>query len=793
VIISRGNPRGRRFGDKGKPLSSIFKFRNLFLILLVFQCLRMLTRNEEVSLPPSSGVADEGRPSDPVGIKGQLGGFKDVNARPVGGGKQPQAIENDDDEDDDGKKILTSKDEEKNLEDESTEDLRNGEEDETTDVLDEKDAIEQSDNRARQETDSSADLNPIVIDKKGTGPTNVGYVKDFVHERANPAYKIMDTPVTDPSPTVAKLINEKSVLPCHDETAGSMNPRCSDQDTPLIAYNSESFHRTWCGQEIKSKSAVVMTEHCTNPVAHLFSAEVPPITGEHMPPIIIKSSANKEVQDGDLEKIECNIPCLQEKGLTFGGVKNSNNDYFIDGETWKITSSMESSESKMDRTDCMNNHYYSTQSLLSSIPLSTFDSKIHSLRNRPALDFETAVEKAIYLVNDNCSAHSTKRNRWFGAVEQKITVDSFGVCGHNIEVPQGMTIATPEGRIALSKQYRIVLAFDKASTKDHISDVVWEAFVSGAVPVVVGADNLRERFPPNSFINVNDFNKWDELGDYVKKVISDKELWMSYQEWRDDEEAVSAFERQYYFTRTDSTCRLCRWAYAKKYGLGWDHTKQEVRSIPKVPKEKFCTTADHGLVSKPFSEKWVTKSSGEDDEKVLEEDSEGESCSSLGTDGSIVIGAFSGHRKIVQHDGITDIIITNSVDEIADGETTLRLTFPGVRNPEGACFYNTHSLISTAKGSKVSSASIQDDLVKITMLANWDTTVKSSGEGIMEVAIKNDKKSKSGDGSIPRRVRVIIEEMNIVTDKMTEFFPSTYCKLMTKDFIDPIGVYFVDS
>ena len=670
----------------------------------------------------------------------------------------------------------------------------NGDDDEKTEDPGEheeksKDADGKSDNEVKGENAEDSllgDLNPIVLDKKGTGPTTVGYVKDFIDERANPAYKTMGSPATDPSPEIAKMVNEKSVLPCYDEKSESMNPRCSDHDTALIAYNSEPFLRTWCGKEIKPKSAVVMAEHCDDPVAHLFSSEVPPITGEHMPPIIIKTSEKKVAQELDLEQVECDVPCEQEKGLHFGADESSGRQYFIEGEEWKI----KMDGKKMDRTDYSNNQYYSSQSLVSSIPLSNFDPKIHSLRNQPKLDFETAEKKAIYLVNSNCKGRSTKRNYWFDVIKDKgVTVDSFGKCGHNTDVPEGMTIDSPEGRIALSKRYRVVLALDDASSKDQISNVVWEAFASGAVPVVLGAENIAERFPPKSFINTASFDDKDELAAHVKKVLSDKTEWLSYQTWRDDEKAIEAVERQNSFSGTGPTCRLCRWAYAKKYGLGWDHTRQEVRSITKVPKDKLCATIDHGLVSKPFSEMWVTKG---DDERVLEEDSDGESCSSLITDGSISVGSFKGHRKVFHHDGVTDFFITESIDETADAETSLRLKFPGVRNPDGACFYNTHSLVSTAKGAKVSSASIQDDLVKITILANWDTTVKCTGEGIMEVVVKKDSQSITQNDA-PRSVRVIIEEVNPIVDKMTEFLPSSYCKLMTKDFIDPIGVFLIDS
>lgn len=631
--------------------------------------------------------------------------------------------------------------------------------------------------------EKAADLNPIVLDKKGTGPTKVGYVKDFIDERKNPVYRNTEITITDSSSAVAKLVHEKSVQPCQNSSM-LKNPRCSDPDTPLIAYNPESFTRTWCGQEIKSQSAVVMTDHCTDPIVHLFPVEIPPISGEHMPPIIIKSKLDKELKKGDLDDVQCNIPCQREKGLVFG-----NGDRFIDGEPWSIVQKF--GRVAIERTAFMKDRYYSTQSLISSVPLTNYDVKIHSLRNQPPVDFDTVKEKAIYLVDKDCAGGSTKRHRWYDAVKSKTQVDSYGSCGHNIEVPKGMTITTPEDRIALMKQYRIVLAFDDSKEKDHVSSMIWEAFVSGAVPVVVGADNIRDRLPPHSFINANDHNSWDGLAQQVEKIVSNKELWESYHKWRNDDKHAIDLDNMYEFAQTGPTCRLCRWAYAKKYGLGWDHTKQEVRSIPKIPKEKFCTTADHDLVSKPFVEQWVTKF--KEAEKVHKEDSEGESCSFLISDSEIELDSFKGHRQVSHHDGVTDFFITDLKNENIDNEVILRLNFPGVRNPEGACFYNTHTLIPTTRGAKVSSASIQDNLVKVTIVANWETSVRSIDEGIIEIVIQKGNDNSIEDDSPPKRLRIIIEDTSPIHDKMTEYLPSSFSKLMVKDFIDPLEVFFADS
>lgn len=668
---------------------------------------------------------------------------------------------------------------------------------------------------------SGSGWNPTVIEKKGTGPTKVGYVKDFLNERGTNNNGLLNVvtedgvmrTALDPYTTlVASLVNEKSVRSC-TTTVGTFDQRCLDRDTPLIVYNPQTFPRTWCGQTVPPQTAITMKEHCTDPTVHIFpTMDVPPpVTGEHMPPIVIQSKMDEPITT-TLETVECNIPCQQEKGLMEGG----KDVLYIGGESWTVTQTMADSAlhhvAVIERRDYMKDHYYSTQSFLSSVPLTYFDFSKHNVRNRPAVPFDTVQPKAVYLVNDNCSSYASKRHKYFAAIAGQVSVDSYGSCGHNIDVPDGMTISTPEGRIRIMEQYRIVLALDESSSKDHVSDMVWEALLSGSLPVVVGADNIRDLLPPKSFINFKDFNTWDDLALYVKKVLTDKDLWESYHTWRNDETILTAMEGKYEFTRTSPTCRLCRWAYAKKYGLGWDHEKQQVQQT-RLPKDKLCTTADHGLVSKPFGEQWVTKKKSNDSgvtdeesvvEKILLEDSEGESCTAMSADGDIDFDSYKCHRMIVHHDGVTDIVISDSARASTDTEVILRLTFPGIRNPDGAFFHNTHLMVPTQTGTdktttttaatakQISSATIQDATMKVTVLADWQTSVTSSGEGIVDIVIQSKDVGPMKDESI-RRIRVIIEEMVVIYDKMTEYYPSSFSKVMMKDFMDPLGVYYADS
>ena len=625
--------------------------------------------------------------------------------------------------------------------------------------------------------------NAIVLDVKGTGPTKLGYVKDFVHERGNPAFRAIAIESSDASQLVATMTKESSVKPCltYEGERRTVDVKCLDADTPMIAYNSASFPRVWCGKDIKPGKAVVMDEHCNDTTVHLFPVEAPPVSGEGMEAIIITGHKDVELHESDTEDVQCNIPCQQEKGMA--GTK-----LYIDGESWSLTQTWAGTSdynAKIERTDYLDDKYYSTQSFKSSVPLTNFNFEHYSLRNRPSVDFDTAKNKAVYLVDSVCNSLS-KRQKYFAATSKVFPVDSYGTCHHNTDVPKGMTKDTPEGRIDIMKQYRFVLAFDATNDKDYISNLIWEAFASGAVPVVIGADNIADHFPPHSFIRGSAFSNWDEMAKYVKEVSEDKALWESYHTWRTDEESLATFERKYEFARTDPTCRTCRWAYAKRYGLGWDHVKQEVTalSLPRV----LCASSSKGLVSKPFEEEWIAILDHDEDILKKNED-ESESCESMTSEGPVISDSFTIHRSIVQHDGVTDMMITG-VDRVnTKGEIVLRLRLPGVRNPDGACFQNTHTLVPTTHGSLSSSASIQDESTKVTILADWVTDMRSSGEGVVEVVIQKDKEGDM-EKDVPKRVRVIIEGVDKVVDKLTEFHPSSFGKRMVKDFVDPLEVFF---
>jgi hypothetical protein len=93
---------------------------------------------------------------------------------------------------------------------------------------------------------------------------------------------------------------------------------------------------------------------------------------------------------------------------------------------------------------------------------------------------------------------------------------------------------------------------------------------------------------------------------------------------------------------------MCRWAYAKQYGMGWDHIQQVVQET--VLSRLLCVNAKTSLVASPFYESFKTKKS-DSSYSVTTRAKGSTSC-----DGSFH-GVFdSVERSIEAHDGAKDMI-----------------------------------------------------------------------------------------------------------------------------------------
>jgi hypothetical protein len=283
--------------------------------------------------------------------------------------------------------------------------------------------------------------------------------------------------------------------------------------------------------------------------------------------------------------------------------------------------------------------------------------------------------------------------------------------------------------------------------------------------------------PPNSIISAADYGTKVATAERINKVANDRTLWESYHEWR-KHPFPAELKAKYDFLRASPFCRMCRWSYAKKYGLGWNHTRQQV--VARVIGGRPCFCGNGALMS-PFQETWLTP--------TLSMGTRGNCNYHWPHNATIKAGNMIVNRTALQHDGVIDM----HVDEVshAEGELVVRLEF-AVQNSGGAYFINVHRLVPSDMAPLMTSVAIQDDRARVTVMCDWPTRAWSPSEGIIQIAVQtSDEAPLLKDET--RTIRVIPEDVDQLRDVRTEYSLSPYAKRMIEDFSKPLELFLIES
>ena len=109
-------------------------------------------------------------------------------------------------------------------------------------------------------------------------------------------------------------------------------------------------------------------------------------------------------------------------------------------------------------------------------------------------------------------------------------------------------------KIETVSRYRFCLALENSSETDYVTEKIFDAFEAGTVPVYLGAPNVDEYVPPNSYINAADFSDAADLAAYLRHLIETPDAYEAYFAWRSqplperlaarlEEAETSAFQR----------------------------------------------------------------------------------------------------------------------------------------------------------------------------------------------------------------------------------------------------------
>ena len=140
------------------------------------------------------------------------------------------------------------------------------------------------------------------------------------------------------------------------------------------------------------------------------------------------------------------------------------------------------------------------------------------------------------------------RGNFFKALDSRKRVDSVGSYLNN--QPDGKTVDWLDGsKERFLKKCRFSLCFESTKHEGFITEKIVEAFYSDTVPVYYGSSNIKEIFNPKAFIDVSDFDTFDDAVDRIMEIENDKNLYMEmlrqpiFNNPRYPEEKYAEFER----------------------------------------------------------------------------------------------------------------------------------------------------------------------------------------------------------------------------------------------------------
>lgn len=83
-------------------------------------------------------------------------------------------------------------------------------------------------------------------------------------------------------------------------------------------------------------------------------------------------------------------------------------------------------------------------------------------------------------------------------------------------------------KIKFIKKYKFTIAFENESADNYVTEKIVHPFKAGSIPIYWGAPNIEDYYDSRCFINVNNFNNFNEAIKYIKEVDKNEELYLSY-------------------------------------------------------------------------------------------------------------------------------------------------------------------------------------------------------------------------------------------------------------------------
>ena len=152
---------------------------------------------------------------------------------------------------------------------------------------------------------------------------------------------------------------------------------------------------------------------------------------------------------------------------------------------------------------------------------------------------------------------TSRREDYVTELSKYIDVDIIGKCGNKTlcDNESDRTAKRNCERDQFSKYY-FYLAFENNICEDYITEKVFSRMKQNMVPIVLGGGHYIRDLPPNSFIDINNFESPKHLTAYLRMLIATPTKYAAYHEWR----------HSHVIGQPDQLCIICEYMNSHEGG-----------------------------------------------------------------------------------------------------------------------------------------------------------------------------------------------------------------------------------